>query len=200
VVSGNLTVLNPSAQNPVNFTLDHTNSDTNMFGLTENTGITLSKGANVDFTQPGTYNQFNAQPGVIPAGTSVNTYFFHSEPASEDKEAPPGVFYNVTVKFDETILGGQYLNSTIVDYSKNGQVNPFVIYSTQNFTGLEINDVLIEQTDAHTINFMFHTYEALDEARIFTAIPEPASMTLAFSGLLGLGGFMWRKRGKKAAG
>src|ERR1700722_8065674 len=52
LISGNLTVLNPSAGSPVNLTLDHTNSDTNMFGFTESTGLTLAQPATVDFTQP----------------------------------------------------------------------------------------------------------------------------------------------------
>ncbi len=204
VVSGNVTVLTPSASNPVNLNLHQTTSDTNMFAFTESQNNTLSQSVAVDFTGPGAYNQFHLSPGTIAKGTQVNSYMFHSDVATASLRSPPGVVYDAVIHFDQPIIGGQFLNSTLrlYDAPPNSMGNPNVQYPTTPFSGSEFNDLTIEKMDAQTLDIKFHTYQALDELRIFTAAaaaPEPASLTLACMGVVGLGGFALRKRLRKAA-
>jgi hypothetical protein len=205
VTSGNLTVLNPAAATPVNLSvLDATTSDTNMFGFTERTGVALPGPVSVDFSQPGTYTPSTTSPAQLSQGTIVNSYLFHSEPASETKEAN-GVTYDVTVKFDQPIVGVQMLGQTLRSYDMgpSGLGNPNVKYPTSIYSGLETSDSVIESADHETLHLIFHTFTDQDQVRVFTAstaaVPEPTSVSLAFTGVLGLGAYVLRRRRKLKA-
>ncbi len=59
-------------------------SNTYIFLFLEQQGVTLTSPLAVDITAPGTYTTTSQLPGglTIPAGTKVNSYYLHANPAS----------------------------------------------------------------------------------------------------------------------
>jgi len=209
VQSGAVTVLTPPFSPPLNLREGQTVSTTNMFAFQEYSNFTLPVAANIDVSGPGTYKTVaSLTPGTIAAGTTVDSYFFHTD-APLHTTVPS--IYNVTVHFDLPILGIQALTRTLQSFESPA---PFganlgrsdVIYPVPAdlFSGLEFQpngpDFLVEQLDSQTLVMHFSTKSNPDEIRVFTVIPEPASMTLAFAGAITLGTFAIRRRkGKRVA-
>jgi hypothetical protein len=83
-------------------------SNTDIFAFTEQTDIKLSSAVNVDITSPGTYTtDASLTPGTISAGTSVASYFLHSDPQNNDS------IYDGSVTFSTPILGVIVLSGTL---------------------------------------------------------------------------------------
>jgi hypothetical protein len=84
-------------------------SDTAIHLFKEQEAIELTNNVAVDIQDAGTYTGNNAllTPGTVEAGTCVNSYFLHMDPATG------GIYLSGSVTFDEEVLGLVALNDQL---------------------------------------------------------------------------------------
>jgi hypothetical protein len=158
-------------------------SDTSIFTFNERTGLVLPSSVSVDITSAGTY-QSNASltSGTVAAGTDVDSYFLHTDPASGSS------MYDGSVTFSTPILGVIVLSHTL-DLSDSVLGAPGTTYPTGNADrGLELSanqDFVTLSNNMETLTVHFFTHGDIDEVRVITAaVPEPSSIVLAACGIL----------------
>lgn len=152
----------------------------------------LPEGQEVDITQAGLVDQLSdLTPGLIPTGTAVRSYIFHADSVGISSRV-----YEGSVTFSEDILGiivtSTRLGNTDTRFGAEG-----TIYPTGGSRGLDLganpgNETLLLSVSRNTVAFRLVVGEALDEFRVLTAVPAPATGLLAAA--LPLIGFRRRRR------
>jgi hypothetical protein len=175
-------------------------SQTNAYIFKESTE-TLSAPLAVDIDVAGTYNNSNPNaPGVIPAGTTVTSYFITHESVNNAFSTVLG-FAISPDKILGIITTDAGLDATDSVLGHSGTLYPTGLA----FRGLEMPysitpDAVTLGPSYLTISFTSNTAAVLDQIRVITVaqIPEPTSLCLAgLGGLLALlaGRKAWRRRG-----
>lgn len=145
--------------------------------------MTLPAPVSVDIATPGLYNQSNPDdPGVIPAGTLVNSYFLHHD--SVEEQLSTVVAFGT---FPDPVLG-IIIGDTFLDASDPLLGSPLTTYPTGlAFRGLEVpalalNDVVFWSGNMVFVSISSTTAEVLDQVRIVTAaVPEPSTVALGLA-------------------
>jgi hypothetical protein len=136
----------------------------------------------VDISAPGLYSIVSPDsPGVIPSLTTVNSYMLHHE--SVDSKLS-GVI--LSYSFPQPILG-IIVTDTKLDATDALLGNGGTSYPTGlDFRGLEIPYLLLADVVFWSGNQVFllvktDTALVLDQVRVITAVPEPATIWLAIA-------------------
>jgi hypothetical protein len=123
-------------------------------------------------------------PATLQPGTIVNSYALHFDVvgslATQNAKEAVG-----SITFTDDVLGlialSDTLNSTNASLGLSG-----VLYSSGTDHGLELNpagggtsDVVTLSADRRTVTVDLQNASFPDDLRIVTAVPEPASLTLA---------------------
>ena len=153
--------------------------------FTEVTNSLLLGNLTVDFNAPGTYNANPVSTNTIAAGTRVDSYYLVTDPIGSDPANTRS--FSGSITFNTDILGAIVLDPEFA--SSNGVVgHPGTLYSP-NGVQLELGspDAFTISADRRTLSFNFTSNTAADNVRIITAtsVPEPASILLVASGLVG---------------
>lgn len=173
-------------------------SQTDIYAFYEST-TTLAAPLSVDIAIPGTYNLgMPTSPGVIPARTTVNSYLLHHESVSNQLST-----VIVAGSFPNPVLG-IIVGDTFLDASDPILGNPGTAYPTGlAFRGLEIPYLLLADVVFWSGNQVFvsiqsTTADVLDQVRVITAVPEPATIWLAV--VAGPAALLLRRRRAAAQG
>ncbi|MBS1724610.1 MAG: hypothetical protein JSS66_16835 [Armatimonadetes bacterium] len=189
--SGDILTAGPGVGYTPDFFGDHTLV---IHGWDEQQSVTLASNVAVDITGPGTYNSPGSlTPGIVAAGTVVNSHAFYFDPAA-------GGSTTAGFQFDGTIIG------VIVD--DGAPTDPFVASDflipasvpsgnipTGHFAarglelGINIDSVIV---GSNTIQFALSAGSPGDQVRVLTIVPEPC--TLSILAIIGCAGIRRRRQ------
>ena len=144
----------------------------------------------------------NLVSGSLPAGTLFDSYFFHFDP-KDDNSSP---FYDSTILFSTKILGVQLFSNGDAALQKPATVPyvgtleagdsaiassggpPLSYYPGGLATrGVESGDALAITDGGFGIELAGQAFNVeIDQVRILVSVPEPATLTMAFAGILGI--------------
>jgi len=174
-----------------------------MYAFTEQLNLTLPSAVGAAITTPGAWICCSGtQGGIIPAGTTVDSYLLRYAPATA-LEGFTGRQLTAEIAFStgETIIG-IIVGSTNIANTDALLGAPGTLYppSTYSMGGLEnFNDEVILSADRSTVFVNLHVAPGnMDMIRILTEVPEPADFLLLGSGLAALGFFGRRLRASRA--
>lgn len=168
---------------PASTALGALESNTNAWAFNEVQRFTLTAPLAVDATTPGTYNS-NASltPGVIPAGTIVNSHYIYSDPVGGGQST-----YEGFVRFSQPIIGiivfRAGLNGSDAILGAAGTT-----YADNAARGLELSanaDRFVITLSQFEVRYNFRTSGATDDIRVLT-IPAPGAASLAAVGALAI--------------
>ena len=170
-------------------------SDSDIQTFIEQQRLVLTSSVKVDDTASGTFtSDASLVSGTIAANTSVDSYFFHSDPVSANQ------IFSGSVTFTTAILGVIVLSDSL-SATDSLLGHPGTTYPTgDGGRGLELSttqDFFTLSADKKTLTFQFNTHENVDEVRVLTApttVPEPSSLALLGLGTLVLTGVASRRR------
>lgn len=177
-VTGAMTPIAP----PPSLVIGALESSTAMFIIDEGTSFVPPAPLFVDGFGPGP--QFPAGPlAVLPAGLPIHTYIVHFDPVG-------GGFATVSgsVTFDPgEIIVGLAMHTPYLDATDGFPIGlPAVIYPTgdldRGFETLPGTDTGFIAFDLNSVSFDLFAELGIDQVRIFTTIPEPASAALLSMG------------------
>jgi hypothetical protein len=159
---------------PPSVQLDALESNQNAFFFAERVSFVLPSTIAVDASSPGTYNSVGSlTPGIIPAGTVVDSFFLHADPFDPNN----GVFYSGTVSFLNPILGvialSAGLDQTDAILGAPGTLYP--VPGNELVRGFELGfpDLFVVSADRKTLSFSNAAGGADDQLRIVTAASPP---------------------------
>lgn len=180
VASGGAATLGPA---PASVLLDAVESNTAAPVFIESENLTLSVGLPVDVTAAGTVDALgDLTPGVIPAGTLLNSYFLFSDPVGNTAST-----YEGFVEFDQPILGVIVTRDNLAA-SDLLVGNPGTTYGDFPARNLELganSDRVVLSVSRFRLGFRFSTSSAADHVRVITAPTPGAAALLAAAGLVG---------------
>lgn len=164
-------------------------SNTQIFLFAEQASVTLGSALAVNLDTPGTYDNNNLPPGGGPvaAGTLVDSYFVHYNPASGNQS----LFGSVT--FDTDILGVLVFTAALEgsDASLGSPGTVYIPLGGDANRGLDFGpDAVTLSADLRTLSFaLSDNSNRVDQARIVVAgagsiVPEPDTALLFGAGLL----------------
>ncbi len=156
-------------------------SEDNTFARAWNEGtFTLTAPLALNATLPGNYTSVGSlTPGVIPAGTTIQSHYVYSDPIGS-----PVQMYQGFLDFDQPILGVIILRPQL---NASDVVGAFgTTYADNVARGMEVsaNENVFITISQLRVGFMFNTTTATDDIRIITAVPAPGA--LGFFGAAGL--------------
>ncbi|HVU87577.1 MAG TPA: hypothetical protein VHD36_09655 [Pirellulales bacterium] len=192
-MSSSVTLISP----PADVSEGKLESDTVIWAFPEKQNTVLTQALTIDISTPGTspFNGVqNLSAGSVSAGTRVSSYFVHFDAVG----APTNpVTASGSITFDQSILGLIVLSQSLEDSNAilgfSGTTYDNSV-TGQQVEGLEIvgggvgkdsNDQITLSADRHTVTFGFRDTGAPDDFRVVTAVPEPESVMLAVTGLIG---------------
>jgi len=176
---------------PASVQLNQLTSDTDVFVYTEVSNLTLSTDLHVDAAVSGTYTSPFVPGGTISAGTTVNSYLMHSDPAS----AFPVNYNDRTLTFNNEQIVGLILLSSTLTGSTAVLGAPGTAYPPPpNNWGLELGlepDSIVWSGSTITWNTLTgggHDSGGEDNIRILTVVVVPEAETgwMVFGGLLSI--------------
>lgn len=153
-------------------------SNTDIYMFQEQAGLTLGAPLPVDITASGLWNSSSGpgSPGVIPASTKINSYFFHA-----DLETPPDKYLFGVVTLPQMVLGiiveDSSLDATDAALGAGGTLYPTGTQYRGLNSGL-LPDFLFLSGNRVDLAALLRLQPKLDQFRVITVVPEPASGTL----------------------
>lgn len=178
------------AEPPSSIALDQWQSDTEVRGFFERQ-TTLSSNLTLDHVNVGFVEDLSELvSGVVPSGTTVQSYLFHADPLTT------GLLSGYVI-FDTPVLGVEVQSFSLM--GTDGRLGrPGVTYGTNSSRRLELSSTSLDtfeiSADRLRVDFTMQVDDADDEIRIVTAVPEPGALSLlAFGGMLS----MRRRRGSR---
>lgn len=155
--------------------------------------LVLSSPLAVDISAPGSYASLASLTfGTIAPGTDVSSYYLHTWYSTDIL----GTVYSGSITFSTPILGVEALSPSLVNTnsllgSPTTTYTTFVLNQGYEF-GTQIDSLTIS---GDTLTFLNETYGKPDDLRIITAtsVPEPSTLLMLGTGLLGIGGVFRRK-------
>jgi hypothetical protein len=170
------------------------------YGFVEKTGFTLTQALPVDMLPTGYPINYDltsdTNPGFLPAGLTVNSYFIHFDPVGSSNATiqNPGT---VRIVFEEAfhIAGIQVTRLRQGNAASNQLHMSGVTYETRSAKeyGVELDSGSnnfpdwVHLLDSRTIEIRLHSAtDNIDDMRILTATPEPATFWLIGSAVAGL--------------
>jgi hypothetical protein len=156
---------------------------------------TLVADLSVDITSEGGYTVGTGlTSGTIGSGTPVNSYLLHFDPAGEPANPKSS---GGTIVFPYPILG-IIVSDALLSNTDSILGHPDTAYPTdQKWRGLEfgtgsIPDSLYFNGAKEITQIFFASNAGVDQVRVITGVPIPASIILLGAGLLGFIGFRRR--------
>jgi len=172
-------------------------SDTQIVAFAEQLRFTLAQDLPLNIANPGTSPDGgvpNLSPGTIPAGTKIDSYFLHFDSVGGTDESPVGIAGSIT--FSHDILG-LIVNPGTLDNTDNMVGVPGLFYAKVNNRGPEFDpdapaaDFVTLSADRRTVTLNLLNAGSVDQLRVITAVPEPATWLLMASAGAMLG--IWRR-------
>lgn len=154
---------------PASTLLDATESNTIARAFNEASSFTLATNLPVNATSPGVYTSNGAlTPGVIAAGTVVNSHYLYADPVGDGP-----AMYEGFMEFDQPILGVIVLRGTLNSTDFLGAAG--TLYGDNAARGMELsgNEAFTITLSQFRVNFRFNTSGATDDIRVITAVPAP---------------------------
>ncbi len=150
----------------------------------ENSDMMLPTDISVDITAPGNYRYDPLTPGIVAAGTLVQSYLIHFDHDGPTRGSSGGI-----VTFDSDILGvivnPGYLDSTDALLGAPGTMYPGTMLGSEPYRGVEFeaggnDDTVIVSDDRRSIEVFFWVWGPpetfgpdTDQVRVLTAVPAP---------------------------
>ncbi len=166
-------------------------SDTTIYGFSEQTNVTLTSSVNAGITTPGAWVCCTSlSPGVIPAGTVVNSYLLRAAPET-NADGFTGRDFQGQISFSP----GEHIVGIIIGYTNIANTDgmlgaPGTMYppGTYQNGGLEpgtSGDEIFLSGNYSSVYLNLHVAAGnMDMVRILTTTtPEPAEFILLGSGL-----------------
>lgn len=180
------------------------------YGFVEKTGFALTEALPVDFRPGSPYpNNYDltsdANPGFLPVGLTVNSYFIHFDPtgSSTTTVRNPGTV-RITFEKDYKIAGIQVTRLRQGNAASSQLHMDGVTYETRSSKeyGVELDSGTnnypdwVHVLDGRTIEIRLHSsLDNIDNMRILTtAVPEPSSILLLGSAILPW--VLWKRRSR----
>lgn len=170
-------------------------SDTEISLFVERQGVFLPQALNFNVTAPTTApaaTTLGTTPGVLPAGTHVDSYFIHLQSLTGTPEVP--VLLSGSITFDREVLGIAIFNIQL-NQSDTILGLPGTLYPTGGERELDIsiggivgvggNDNITLSEDRRTVTLNFGNIGGGDQLRIVTAsVPEPSTWALMVAAVM----------------
>lgn len=158
-------------------------SNTHVRLLTEHINLVVPGDVTIDVVSSGLYDdESDLGTFTLSQNTLVNVYLLHSDTINDADISFTG---SITFPFD---IIGVIVRGRRLRFSDNELGVSGVQYSqSDNYRGLELDTQNEEKfnisSDMRTLTFWFRTTNVLDEIRIITTVPEPASVVALGVGL-----------------
>lgn len=168
---------------PVSFLEGATESST-LIGILDEGVTLLPVEIAVNAVGAGTHTGSSSSHLIIPAGSMVHTYIVHFDPDGGVIMLTGSVFFDP----GEIILGIQ-THTPYLDLYDSVVGDPLATYPTglldfRAFETLPGTDTVMVPTSLDSASFTLFAELGIDQARIVTVVPEPATLSLlAFGGL-----------------
>lgn len=176
---------------PSDLRLHALESSEHMFLMQEHDDLTLSADLALDGVNTGLIDaEASAQPGLVSAGTNVDVYLVHADPVGSER-----AYNTATITFGVDVLGVIFLTETLAASDTLNGPAPY-LFTDNIWRGAEIGtpdplDWYELSEDRRRLTIHFGTDSAMDEMRIITEVPTPATAMVM---LAGLGGLTARRR------
>ncbi len=147
---------------PASVVLNVTESDDGVIFLRERRNVALTSDLDVDIVETGRVNgDLPISPGVIPAGTRVDSYFLHCDPATRRSR------WQGTVTFDREVLGIVVRPRTLID-TNDTLGAPGTVYDPTSAMELQAEDIVELHSDRHSVSIDWYTTIGIDQIRVIT--------------------------------